>query len=98
LTGRPAFPEDLRAYQILYRVVDGERPEVPDSVAAGARELIEDCWAHDPDDRPTCAAIVDRLEEMDFKVTAGVSRVKLRAFVKRIEEWEDEHWNEEATR
>jgi serine/threonine-protein kinase len=94
LAGFPAFPERLSAYQIAYKVVEGERPEIPDYVATGARELIEDCWAHESDDRPTFAAIVDRLAEMEFKVTAGVSRVKLGAFVKGIEEWEEKHWDD----
>jgi serine/threonine protein kinase len=94
LAGFPAFSARLGRYKILRSVVEGERPEIPGSVAAGARELIEDCWAHEPDDRPTFAAIVDRLVGMEFKVTAGVNRVKLRAFVKRIEEWEGEHWDD----
>jgi serine/threonine protein kinase len=86
LAGCPAFPAGMSAYQIAFKVVEGERPEIPDSVARGARELIEDCWAHEPDDRPTFAAIVDRLAEMEFKVTAGVSRANLGGFVKGIEE------------
>jgi serine/threonine protein kinase len=95
LAGRPAFPEGLNRWQIACMVVvTGARPEIPDSVLAPARALIEDCWAADPDDRPTFAEIVDRLSEMQFKVTTHVNPGKVAAFVKRIEDWEKQNGRE----
>jgi TPR repeat protein len=89
LGGRPALPEALSRWQIAFAVsVDGARPEIPESAPPPARALIEDCWAADPDDRPTFEEIVDRLAEMEFKVTADVNSAKVAAFVKRIEEQE----------
>jgi serine/threonine protein kinase len=74
LVGSPPFWKGSRTgldLRIAYRVsVEGERPEIPDSVLPMTRELITDCWAASPDDRPTFAAIVGRLVEMDFKITA----------------------------
>jgi isochorismate hydrolase len=60
-------------------------------VSAPARTLIKDCWAADADDRPTLAEIVDRLAEVQFKVTADVNSEKVAAFVKRIEDWEKQN-------
>jgi serine/threonine protein kinase len=89
LAARPVFPESLNRWQIAWMVaIEGARPEIPDSVLAPARALIEDCWAADPDDRPTFEEIIDRLSEMQFKVTADVNSVKVAEFVKRIEDWE----------
>jgi isochorismate hydrolase len=60
-------------------------------VLPAARALITDCWAPESDDRPTFEEIVDRLHEMEFKVTANVNSAKLTAFVEEIEEWETGH-------
>jgi hypothetical protein len=63
-------------------------------VVPRARALIADCWEADPDDRPTFAEIVDRLVEMEFKVTATVNSAKVAKFVRRIEEWEQQNASE----
>jgi serine/threonine protein kinase len=88
--GGRAFPESLSQLQVVRIVaIDRERPEIPDSVLPPARELMDACWEADPDDRPTFEEIVDRLEEIRWKVTANVDSVKVAKFVKRIEEWEN---------
>jgi hypothetical protein len=74
LVGAPAFPHQLSQWQIAYRVeVLQSLPDIPDSVLP--------CWEIDPDDRPSFAGLVDRLAEMQFKVTADVNSAKLSAFV-----------------
>jgi hypothetical protein len=70
------------------------RPEIPDSVRPPVRALIADCWAEDPDDRPTFAQIAERLADMKFKMTAGVDSAKVANFVRRIEEWEKQNISE----
>jgi TPR repeat protein len=98
VVGRPAFSKGSRTgldLGIAKRVsVEGERPKIPDSVLPITGELITDCWAASPDDRPTFAAIVRRLVEMDFKITANVKSAKIRKFVNKIEEWERENVHE----
>jgi serine/threonine protein kinase len=92
LAGRPAFPASLGRWQIAFKVgVEDARPEIPFFVSAPARTLIKDCWAADPDNRPTFAEIVDRLAEMQFKVMAQVNSGKIAAFVKQIEDWEKQN-------
>jgi serine/threonine protein kinase len=94
LAGRPVFPS-LNRWQIAFTVaVEGARPEIPESVLTPARALIEDCWAADPDDRPTFEEIVDWLAEMQFRVTADVNSAKLAEFVKNIEDWEKQNGGE----
>jgi serine/threonine protein kinase len=88
LTGLRAFPEDPEQQTVAMKVTHDERPPIPEFVLPSARELIEDCWAVDPDDRPSFEEIVDRLAEMKFKVFWNVNSLKLLAFVKEIDEWE----------
>jgi serine/threonine protein kinase len=87
LTGQPPFPEFLTQIQITFTIaVLNERPEIPEFVLPSARELITDCWATEPSDRPSFEEIVNRLVEMEFKVIPNVNSRKLRAFVKKIED------------
>jgi hypothetical protein len=88
LTGAPGFPESLTAIQIIFMVdVKDKWPEIPDSVFPEPRTLVENCWATNPDDRTTFEEIVDRLAEMEFKLTTDVNCGKVVLFVRMIESW-----------
>lgn len=54
----------LAPMQIMRLIDRGERPAIPAGVSAGYRELIEQCWATDPDARPTFDEVVERLEAL----------------------------------
>lgn len=45
------------------KIVNGERPEIPDTLPE-LRHLIEKSWAQNPDDRPTFDQIVPQLEAL----------------------------------
>ena len=60
----PWFP--ARDFQIQRSVSARERPEIPEGISRPYRELIEDCWHHDPKARPTFSDIVRRLGEPEF--------------------------------
>jgi hypothetical protein len=82
----------LTQIQITFMVaIEGARPEIPDSVLPAARQLIADCWEADAGERPTFEEIVDRLAEMNFKVTADVKSAKVAEFVRGIEKWEQQN-------
>jgi serine/threonine protein kinase len=86
LTGQPVFSKELSPIQIAFMVaVKHELPDIPKFVFPSARQLITDCWAEEPGDRPSFEDIVDRLKEMKFKVMANVNSSKLSAFVNEIE-------------
>jgi len=44
------------------KIIKGLRPSIPSKWPLEFRELISDCWQHDPDDRPTFEVIVERLK------------------------------------
>jgi hypothetical protein len=92
LTGKAAFAETLTQHQIARKVaIANDRPDIPKFILPSARELITDCWAIEPGDRPSFEEIVDRLAAMKFKVMRNVNPPKLSAFVKKIEDWELEN-------
>jgi hypothetical protein len=72
-------------------VVNPKLPDIPKFVLPSARQLITECWAEKPGDRPSFDEIVDRLKEMKFKVMRNVNSLKISAFVKEIEEWESQN-------
>jgi hypothetical protein len=69
-------------------VVDEARPASPEFVLPDVGDVICECWAAHPDDRPQFDEILSRLEVMQFKATAGVKSAKVAAFVERITEEE----------
>jgi hypothetical protein len=89
VTGQRVFSKELSFSKIVFDVaVKHELPDIPKFVLPSVRELITECWAEEPGDRPPFDDIVDRLKEMKFKVMQNVNSWKLSAFVKEIEGWE----------
>jgi hypothetical protein len=92
IVGKPGLSlrlSRLKAVNLI--VLKDYRPQIPDSVPAHVKALIEDCWATNPTKRPTFKQIIARLEQMGFKLIAGVKSAKVAALVKRIEDWELEY-------
>jgi hypothetical protein len=55
----------LHHLQIMYQVFSGQKPpcnrtDMPEPYG----QLIDDCWQEDPEERPTFAAILQRLRGM----------------------------------
>jgi serine/threonine protein kinase len=89
LAKKSGFSKDLTAPQVMKKVViDKMRPEIPDFVLPNVRRLIIDCWADDPDDRPSFASILDRLKQMKFKIAPKVDSSRVQKFVSEIEHYE----------
>jgi serine/threonine protein kinase len=85
LARQPGFSLDLLPCQLMKMVVeDRARPTIPAFVNKEIRRLIGDCWKQKADKRPSFEDILERLEEMDFKITTGVSSVKVRRFVAAV--------------
>jgi serine/threonine protein kinase len=89
IVGQPAFPKRMTPENVAGALIRGDwEPKIPDSVLPRTKELICDCLAPDYRERPSFSEILNRLEEMRFKLTAGVNSSKVTAFVKEITEWE----------
>jgi serine/threonine protein kinase len=85
LLGQPGFPFDLTPRQLMMKIVrDKDRPVIPDFVHPDVRALIRDCWAHDPNERPSFCDILSRMDGMDFQITPGVKSSKVRRFADKV--------------
>jgi serine/threonine protein kinase len=89
LTMQPAFPKSMDVFAATFMIaVKDDRPLIPEFILPSVRELITDCWATNPEERPSFEDIVNRLADMNFKITQNVNSRKLLAFVKKIEGFE----------
>ena len=60
----PYMHSGLNAFQLVQRVLDGVRPPMPPSMPPKMAQLVRDCWAGDPDARPSFTEIRKRLKDM----------------------------------
>ena len=78
LSGRQPFDEKRRTYfEIVYRVVGGERPTKPDNAEQmgfghGMWELAEECWRQESTTRPTVDQVLSQLTRVAaFSIVVG---------------------------
>jgi serine/threonine protein kinase len=91
IVGEPVFPKWESRLKIARKVLlEDWRPIIPDCVPSSVADLIYDCWASDPRDRPCFTVILHRLRRMQFQVTPNVNCAKVAAFVDEIETNENE--------
>ncbi|CAF0870559.1 unnamed protein product [Adineta ricciae] len=65
-TGKIPWNEYEDATVILIQVKMGERPTIPVDIPDSYKQLIQDAWNHDPQERPTCFQLMERIfEEMN---------------------------------
>jgi serine/threonine protein kinase len=89
IVGKPVFPRSMTSQEITGALVLRKyRPDIPKSVRPETAELIRDCWAINHWERLCFDGIVDRLEEMQFKLIRRVNSSKLTVFVNEIKDWE----------
>jgi LIM domain kinase 1 len=85
LSGKPGFSRALLQATMMKRIiVDNVRPSIPDFLCDDVKELILDCLAMEPNERPSFMDILFRLDRMDFRITGGVKSEKVRRFVKAV--------------
>ena len=73
LTGLCPFSDTTDPMVLGQRVVSGERPVIPDTVAECYRNLMEACWVREPTHRPDFATIVNELRSDSF-ILPGADR------------------------
>ena len=63
LTGYMPFP-NLSCNEVKKKVLDGDRPQIPDHCPEWLKTLIEACWRPEPEERPRFGDICDELRHM----------------------------------
>lgn len=66
ITGLVPFPGLNSPVRVYQAVTSGDRPEIPSSVPPNWCDLIEKCWKHYPNERPTIELICELLESDEF--------------------------------
>jgi hypothetical protein len=85
VVGREALMKKWSQYTVMkLLLVDQFRPAIPEWVIPEVRELIDECWADKPDDRPSFRQIFKRLKAINFKVTPCVNPMKLVKFAREM--------------
>jgi serine/threonine protein kinase len=89
VVGKPVFSKGLTCEEIAGSLILGRwKLNIPNFVLPETKELISDCLACNYRERLCFSGILDRLEEMRFKIIPRVNSSKLTAFVREIQEWE----------
>lgn len=66
ITGQKPFSNLTDVSNLMSKVVNGERPKFPKNIKPGLKQLIEQCWAEDQQERPTFKQLFNKLS-MSFK-------------------------------
>jgi hypothetical protein len=65
-------------------ITRGVRPELRSDMAEPVRALLNDTWATSPDDRPSFAAVFERLTMMRFEILEGVQVDEVYQFMEWV--------------
>jgi len=73
-TGKIPFSQKKNDSSVIFYVLEGGRPELPDFLKNedSLRSLVQECWASDPDARPTSRAVHDILDTNESSATSSV--------------------------
>lgn len=85
LVKRTVFPENIQPAPLMRRVISGTRAEIPESIRPEIREIIERCWAVNPEERFTFDQIYQKLKDIDFKITPNVDSDQVKSYINEIE-------------
>lgn len=51
----------LKGSEAEGKILNAERPQLPQEISSDLRELIESCWSQDPKNRPSFADVIDKM-------------------------------------
>jgi serine/threonine protein kinase len=89
IVGQTVFPKDTTTRNIVGLHVKQYRPEIPDDVRPPIAELIKECWAMQPSDRPSFDDVYRRLKSIGFAVWEDVDSAAIDAFIGEVESQEE---------
>lgn len=75
----------LNAFKIMSDTLEGKRPKIDASVPLVYRNLIERCWAADPDNRPSFDSIVDEIKSNHEFITDEIDENEFFDYVEFLD-------------
>jgi serine/threonine protein kinase len=85
IVGQKVFPDNLDLANVMYRVLNEKRAEIPGWIPAFVFQLISKCWDDDPENRPTFKEIFEVLRMNEFKISHECDSTVIESYVERIE-------------
>jgi serine/threonine protein kinase len=85
LIGRSVFSKTALFDEVKRRHEDGFRPGIPEWVDPAVQRMIRECWAVDPEERPTIEEVYEQLRAEGFPLYRSVPRDVIETFVAEIE-------------
>jgi serine/threonine protein kinase len=78
-TGKMPFSQKKNDSSVIFYVLDGGRPELPPFLAAreSLRKLVQDCWASEPNSRPTSRAVSEILDTSSMHENSSTSSIEI---------------------
>ena len=84
LTLNHPFEEIKNPLELRKRVLEGYRPPIPSNIHASYKKIIERCWLHNPEQRPSFDKIVEELEVDRGLIIEGVNNEEYREYINMI--------------
>ncbi len=60
------YNEFKYAWDVADFVIQGKRLQIPDTCPQVLRDLISQCWAQNPEERPTMSEVVKKLSQSKY--------------------------------
>jgi serine/threonine protein kinase len=84
LFGETVFPNNVTERGLMEMHLSGLRPKCPGKIDAQIRQIIESCWAMNPEDRPSFEDLFEVSELTDFSFYEDVDGDCVRRFVDEV--------------
>ena len=82
VTGNAPFGGHIRTGELINKIFNNERPEIPQEIPKAMSDLIRKCWDQNPENRPTFNEIIDELSKQECVIN-GTDIGKLQEYQKR---------------
>jgi tyrosine-protein kinase len=85
--GRPVFPSDQTPLSVMKCITSGEMPSSLDHVGRCVKGIIEQCWAMNPDNRPSFAQILEEFQRVNYEFISGADANAVQGYAAKIIDW-----------
>jgi serine/threonine protein kinase len=84
IVGQPVFGFDTPHDELISFSSGPTRPELPRTMAIGMRQILRQCLSADPELRNSFDVIWRQLEDIEFDITPGADRERIRNYIREI--------------
>lgn len=93
ITGKQPYSDITNVYNLMARIINGERPKKEKCISGKMFELIERCWNQDPKERPTFSEVFDILKSDISLFKETVNPDEVNDYLNILSSWEKNNQN-----